>query len=501
MKRLITLALFTITLFSCQDRHSPEPVTERQTGIHIENIYPYSDDNLIEALNKLGSENGRVSSSFGNINMDSVLKVLNYGSGITNYSILLESNLSDGLELYFDNLIISLTQDSSYAYVVRYVPEFSFIKSEQTLFNGSYTGEIILFDTNGDQLSKTYMTNGTVNKEHQENGRTDEYLKDCDGDIWCDYNNNLGETFCVYEIICMSGGESDEPTNDGPTGEDYDNWDGGDFDGGTEGDPMNDGNGGLSGGGSGSTSGNPATSSGNSNYTAVKNLSLEDAISKLADLWEQQNITLNQSFKDDPCLMEIWTAAMESNAAFQMLAGFLEEFPIAELELAVPNQTEFFNLGGLPNSDWAITKNWVQEIAIYLNANKLQQSSLMFTSAIIAHELIHAEMWRKLGSLPTNNGYINLEAYQHNFPGLYDYMAESDVGQHNAMASHYRPQIISFLRNLDIHINGTDENKNLYEPLSWIGLEGTNAWTQLTQNVKTVILNEQNNENTKGKCN
>jgi len=47
-------------------------------------------------------------------------------------------------------------------------------------------------------------------------------------------------------------------------------WSGGDFDGGNKGDPMNDGNGGLSGGGSGSTGGNPSSSTENSNYIAVK---------------------------------------------------------------------------------------------------------------------------------------------------------------------------------------------------------------------------------------
>jgi|GEM_PF-3048525 len=105
MKRLIRLTICILIISSCQDIERPKPTTKSEGGVSIESISPYSDNNLIEALSKLGSENGRISSSFGGINMDSVLKVLNYGSGITNYSILLESNPSSSAELYFDNLI------------------------------------------------------------------------------------------------------------------------------------------------------------------------------------------------------------------------------------------------------------------------------------------------------------------------------------------------------------------------------------------------------------
>lgn len=72
MKRLIRLTICILIISSCQDIERPEPTPKTEGGVSIENISPYSDNNLIEALNNLGSENGRISSSFGGINMDSV---------------------------------------------------------------------------------------------------------------------------------------------------------------------------------------------------------------------------------------------------------------------------------------------------------------------------------------------------------------------------------------------------------------------------------------------
>ncbi|WP_421893705.1 hypothetical protein [Marinoscillum sp.] len=300
MKRLITLALFTITLFSCQDGHGPEPVTERQTGIHIENISPYSDDNLIEALNKLGSENGRISSSFGGINMDSVLMITNE-SDIANYSF---SIINDSAINYFDNFIVRVKNEISQSFVVRYIPDPDYVLRTNTLFGSEFSGEIILYNLQGEPFGGTFMVDG-LPVPSPSSGRIGEYPPDCFEQITCYPSNTTGGEYCYSEIVCLSGGQTGSSGN---SVTDFDFWTGSDEDDiGNENDPIigdgssSGGGGSLSGGGStGTNSGNSGEStSGENDYIGVKP-SLEDAISKFADLWEQQNITLNQSFKDDP---------------------------------------------------------------------------------------------------------------------------------------------------------------------------------------------------------
>ncbi|MEQ9304860.1 MAG: hypothetical protein RJQ14_13210 [Marinoscillum sp.] len=220
----------------------------------------------------------------------------------------------------------------------------------------------------------------------------------------------------------------------------------------------------------------------------------------LAQDWEDK-IELGSGFKSDRCLMHIWNKMKESDAAFKMLYGFLEEFPVAELEIDFVKKWEILNNGGFGDS-WGVTKSFnSQEISIFLNSDALSSSSLMFVSTILAHEIIHAEMWRKVASLPSPGGYVDLDRFQYDFPGLYEYYRNYNDWGHEAMARHYREQIKSFIREIDIAVNGIPSNQNIYEDLSWTALEETKAWeTTLSANERARILSVQKNEETKGKC-
>ncbi|URM35260.1 hypothetical protein [Flavobacterium anhuiense] len=105
------------------------------------------------------------------------------------------------------------------------------------------------------------------------------------------------------------------------------------------------------------------------------------------------------------------------------------------------------------------------------------------------HEIIHAEMFRKLLSLSSTRGKIDVTKLnqmltQNNFPGLYDYYTRYGINgmQHEQMAAHYQDTMISFLKNYD-----TTLTTEQYEAISWAGLKGTSSWNALTQEKKTSL--------------
>ena len=113
------------------------------------------------------------------------------------------------------------------------------------------------------------------------------------------------------------------------------------------------------------------------------------------------------------------------------------------------------------------------------------------------HEMIHAEIFRKLLSLASTNGNIDtalITQYlnSHNYPGLFDYYIKRTVGdnnwQHEAMAAHYVNIMVNFLK----QVYGTQYTNVEYETIVWMGLQGTKAWNLLPQSEKTLYLNTWN---------
>lgn len=123
-------------------------------------------------------------------------------------------------------------------------------------------------------------------------------------------------------------------------------------------------------------------------------------------------------------------------------------------------------------------------------------------AVVFAHEIIHAEIFRKmlsaaeLGALDTNamtiqqqvNFVINLKD---NFPGLYDYYAVryQPTWNHNMMAEHYRATIADITQQFD----NNRLPRSTYEALAWVGLgklsdnQTTIAWNNLTPHQKAAI--------------
>ena len=164
------------------------------------------------------------------------------------------------------------------------------------------------------------------------------------------------------------------------------------------------------------------------------------------------------------------------------------EFPVSHISLKINNALPLGNYGITnPPSNFNIT--------VELSNTQLNNISDLGGAIAISHEIIHAEIFRKLlsaaqkGDLNTNNytteeniNFVN--SLRDNFPGLYDYYyarVHPDYN-HNLMAQHYRSTIADIAQTFD---NKTFP-RQIYEDLAWAGLrvidEDTNsiAWNNLT---------------------
>jgi len=146
--------------------------------------------------------------------------------------------------------------------------------------------------------------------------------------------------------------------------------------------------------------------------------------------------------------------------------------------------------GGSP--DYVIT------IALNNNSNihGVNYRPNLMTAKTIAHEVIHAEMFRKLLSVLDNGGNIAgvtrqnvLDALDGDFPGMYDYYRRHKNWQHQQMATHYRGSIADILKEFD----NNQHSNQFYLDLAWEGLiyeQGDKAiyiWTSQPQDEKDRI--------------
>ncbi|OYQ46131.1 hypothetical protein CHU92_01580 [Flavobacterium cyanobacteriorum] len=195
------------------------------------------------------------------------------------------------------------------------------------------------------------------------------------------------------------------------------------------------------------------------------------------------------------------------------LQNFDGEFSVAHLKLSA----------GQPGGH-AITyppENYV--INITFDINILSQIPPLDVAGTMIHEMIHAEIFRKMmiaaqtGSLqPEDMTVAQQTAYvqnlQNNFPGIYDYYISRyhPNWDHQMMAQHYREIIKNALREFDPF-----QPEEVYEAIAWVGLMGegdpspttglppypTVAWSHDSQAQRLQILNTYNNfKNSNPRC-
>ncbi|WP_422081876.1 hypothetical protein [Ulvibacterium sp.] len=150
---------------------------------------------------------------------------------------------------------------------------------------------------------------------------------------------------------------------------------------------------------------------------------------------------------------------------------FDPEFPVTHLT---------FELADLSNSVNASTKV-VDEynISIRINRDRVANRTVLELARSFAHEIIHAELFRKVKSV---NGQISID----NFEGIYDYYRRHTKNwQHEQMAAHYIETISTILKEFD----GSANSEQFYKDLSWEGLHETVSWKELPQSERDRILN------------
>ena len=202
----------------------------------------------------------------------------------------------------------------------------------------------------------------------------------------------------------------------------------------------------------------------------------------------------------------VYDKLTESSTDFKnAIKKFDGDFPVSHLKLIMEDLGNTRGETRAPNGAGS-SPDYVITIAINSNSNihGVNYRPNLMTAKTIAHEVIHAEMFRKLLSVLDNGGNIAGVTRQqflnvrNNFPGLYDYYkrysfntSTPNNAQHQAMATHYRQTIADILKDFD----NNQHSNQFYMDLSWEGLRydgttGNNAiytWTSLPPSEKERI--------------
>jgi len=186
----------------------------------------------------------------------------------------------------------------------------------------------------------------------------------------------------------------------------------------------------------------------------------------------------------------VYNKLKSNSAGFRnVIRDFEPEFPVAHIK---------FTEKDLPNNVRGRAfppNNYIIEIALNNNssASGINYRPNLLTAKTIIHEVIHAEMFRKLLSLASSNGNIDTSLLtqmleQGDYPGMLDYYTRYGLNsfQHQQMAQHYRQTIAKALQEYDtgFEVPSDQQPQQIYLDLAWEGLNHSSiiAWQQaLTQ--------------------
>lgn len=229
---------------------------------------------------------------------------------------------------------------------------------------------------------------------------------------------------------------------------------------------------------------------------------------------DDDEVIIDPSFEDNECLNGVYEALKDGNHTISdYIDNFIPDNSVANLTL---NTDDDFKSTHDPSDHKAsaYTEEPVgYNINIVFNTDKNLDASLTNDSSILialkfTHEIIHAEMYRKLLSeagkhyIPWTKDFI--ESIRNDFPGLSDYYAryefgdgeEVGVSQHEQMAQHYRETIVDVLKKID----NTNHQDSFYEAIAWKGLKSTVAWEELSSREKLSINEKLNNARNENSC-
>lgn len=226
-------------------------------------------------------------------------------------------------------------------------------------------------------------------------------------------------------------------------------------------------------------------------------------------LFDEQ-IFVDEDFKDNDCLKSVYDQMGKATKFQEYLQNFDNEMSVADLRFTTDddfgnNNQDYTNAMAITNPP--LSSN---EIVIIFNTDPNTSGNILtkpdvFKAVAMIHEIIHAEMYRKMldavrdAEISGNNlNWANwtseqfyndfLDSLENKYFGIFDYFTRYNYGtpvgnepndwQHEQMAQHYRDIIKEALTDYDPSL--TEQQK---EALSWIGLNEANikAWQNLTQ--------------------
>lgn len=243
----------------------------------------------------------------------------------------------------------------------------------------------------------------------------------------------------------------------------------------------------------------------------------QQIIDDLLEVFDEQ-IFLDDAFVNNECLKGIYDDMGKASSFNNYLKNFDGDFSVAHLRFNYDVNFEI-NYDESHHNALAVTEgpqNYLINIVFNgdtnLAASTHGKPKLILALAFM-HEMIHAEIYRKLLSVGQQPNlqyaqwyaqdvdiwYDFLVNLSNSFPGLYDYYMrlkwdvppgqEAEDVQHNLMAQHYVDTIVSGLAEYDNNQHSTET----YEALAWIGLYNTRAWDNLTPEQQQILVNNRTN--------
>ncbi|MFV0142790.1 hypothetical protein [Empedobacter falsenii] len=204
----------------------------------------------------------------------------------------------------------------------------------------------------------------------------------------------------------------------------------------------------------------------------------------LQDLKNPVIVKPTKRFKNNTKINGIYNQAKTASNFKQYLKNFEPTFSVAHL---------LFDIGETTQGNYAVTsvpKDYWIKITFNQNVDWNNTPKIIIADTFM-HEMIHAEIFRKLLSIGSTNGNIDINKITqylntHNYHGLFDYYVERTVGgenwQHETMGAHYVNIMVNFLKQL-YNNKYTDVE---YKTIVWMGLKGTIAWNSLSQTERTL---------------
>ncbi len=209
--------------------------------------------------------------------------------------------------------------------------------------------------------------------------------------------------------------------------------------------------------------------------------------------WEYElifEITETLEFQNQTCVKKIKDDLMGIKRLSRIIKKFEPTHPVLNLEWGMFNNSNWYYTGQTSlNED-------ISTAFININSESVDHVSNIIMATTIAHELIHAELYRKLKELVEEVNvisYSEYEALENNYPGIANYVfaygnitaSTNTIGQlitwgltpdyslahHNQMASFYRGVLKEVMQAYDdLHNIERDNPSEFYEAISWVGL-------------------------------